>query len=869
VGRRQNKTQVLYSSRQTKQQERGVSPIPNTEGAHRRRIRPGRLAFVIVIAVVVLGAAGVGALVLRELSKLPSVANLAQVNATAVIYDREGQPVTTVWGQKSEPLALNQMPRNLVNAVVATEDHRFWSESGIDWLALIRAFIDDIVHRGAVSGASTIPEQLGKIHYLVDNRSISYKIAEILLGLEISRDYTKQQILDMYLNQVYLGEGATGVGAASEIYFSKPAKSLTLAQAAMLAGLPDAPSAYDPLQHYGLAKKRQLVVLDAMVANGYITQAQANAAYRAPLGLAKGNISSNSYRYPWFVDAVVEVLLQHHISMHEIQTGGLRIYTTLDPQVEQDAVNAVAQVMNPAFGAPNGTTTPEPEAAVVVMDPKNGYVLALVGGRQHSNILGFNRATSAYRQSGSAIKPIAEYPAAIEMGYTAASVVDDGPWMIQNGQPWPQNDNHQYQGRITLTEALAISDNNVSVRLASMVGVDQTFNTATQQFGLPLVASGKYNDKTLAMAIGGLTRGVTPLDMATAYATYPNGGYRPTPILVTKVVAPDGQVLFSQAPHLKKVISPQVSYIMTQMMEQVFTFPGATAQGKGIGRPAAGKTGTAQNGQDGWFIGYTPQLVTAVWEGYDSPRPQAHIFGATYALPIWRDTMLQAVKDLPPANFPQPPNIVQAQVDTKSGLLPSPLTPSRFIQTFDFISGTVPTQTSDVWTQVQVDSAKPSLLWSPACPAPPETGVFLKRPTDILIGPQFKLPNDSSLWVPSQSCSGGGPGGGGQSSTVITIQGGAAQPTSIPATLGQPMALTIQNNDQTAYVFQFPWFGVGTQSVPAGGQVTVTFTPDQVGTFAWTISGAPNPISGNVIVSGQSPPSGGGGPSGGGPSGNG
>jgi len=313
---------------------RRSSPV-NPHQGRKRRIRPGRLALVTILFVVAVGAVASGVFVMKALRSLPNVQGLASQDQSSRIYDVNDHYLTSVWGRTSLPVPLTEIPKTLQDAVVATEDHRFWTNSGVDPLAILGAAWDDLLHRSTVRGASTITEQLGKIHYLTDNGSLSYKIAEVLLGLEISHTYTKRQILDMYLNQVYLGEGATGVQAASEIYFSKPVQDLSLAQAALIAGLPQAPSAYDPLQHLALAKARQRVVLQNMVTYGYITQAEADAASSAPLHLQKGTVSGPFYKDPWYTDAVVSFLLAHHFSMHELATGGLKIYTAIDPSVEE------------------------------------------------------------------------------------------------------------------------------------------------------------------------------------------------------------------------------------------------------------------------------------------------------------------------------------------------------------------------------------------------------------------------------------------------------------------------------------------------------------------------------------------------------
>lgn len=805
-----------------------------------------------VVAALLLGFGAV--LTVSVARDLPSIQYLSTAPVSSTIYDRYGQPVTTLWGQQSIPVPLSEIPKVLQDAVIATEDHRFYQNSGIDFVGILRSIVADLVHGSPVQGASTITEQLAKIHYLNNQKSLTRKIKEIILGLEIAHAYTKSEILDDYLNQVYLGQGAFGVQAASLTYFGKPVKDINLAQAALLAGLPQAPSYYDPFTNFKAAKARQAQVLANMVKYGYITPAQARAAYRAPLGLRQSQ-GGTSYPYPYFVDAVVEDLLQHGFSMNQILNGGLQIYTTLDPRWQRAAEDAIARVMNRAFGTPNPNTVPEPEAAAVVIDPRNGYVLALVGGRTHPGILVENRATQMYRQTGSAIKPLAEYSAALAEGLTEGTVVDDIPNILVHGKPWPHNDDGIYRGRITYKVALAISDNNAAIHVLERVGLNQAFDFATQKYGLPLLPS----DHNLAFGIGGLSRGVTPLQMADAYATFDNHGVRPTPILVTKVLSPNGSLLYSDTPHFIPVLTPQQAYIMTDMLEAVVQMgTGVPAQ---IGRPAAGKTGTSENGRDGWFVGYVPQAVAAVWEGYDSGQTQPGVFGATYAAPIWRDLMLQALRHQPVESFPRPPGIISVDIDTKSGLLPSPLTPKQYIQPYLFIAGTQPTTMSNLWVQVTVDALHPNLLWSPAClPDPPETKVFLARPTNLI--PGEPLPIDAKLWPPTRTCSGAPPpagtasGGNGNANgatnaVTMIIQNDAISPTSFSVPEGATVTWTIENTDAVPYNLSTPAFTNGSATVPANQTIVLTFTAGQAGTYPFSLApppGSGQPITGSFTV---------------------
>ncbi len=827
----------------------------------KRRVIWWRLVLVVLVSFVVLVIVGGAGLLFYEARSLPSVADFTSAQATSSrIYDRNGHYVTSIGLHDSIPVSLNKVPHSLVRALLDTEDRTFYTNWGISFRGIARSIMVDLLHHGFTEGASTVTQQVARDRYLTDTKSISRKIREAMLAVELTRDYTKNEILTVYLNEVYLGNGAYGVGQAARVYFGVPVQKLDLAQSAMLAGLPQAPSYYDPYYNFKAAKARQRLVLQNMVAVGDITQKQANAAYAEPLHL-QSNLGSQTYPYPWFVEAVINSL-QGRIPLQKILNGGLNIYTTLDPHIETIAQQAVTSVMGRAF--PSTAATPEPQAAAVVMDPRNGDVLAIVGGRTHPVAFALDRAF-VNRQTGSSIKPLAEYPAALEQGLTEATVLDDGPWLKVGGKWWPNNDTLQYYGRITVRHSLAISDNNNSVHLLDMVGVGAGFDMATQRFGLPLVRSGSSNDYNLAMGIGGLTKGVTPMEMAAAYATYANEGLRPNPILVRKVVAPSGQVLFQQKPHLSYELSPQISYIMINMMEGVFSEPGATAYGTSIGRPAAGKTGTSNQGRDGWFLGFTPQLVTAVWEGYDNEQPQPNTFGATYALPIWQQIMSQASAGMPVENFSRPPGIVSVKVDMKSGLLPSPLTPVQDIRSYLFIQGTQPTQISNVWTQATVDALHPKELWSPAClPDPAVSKVFLTVPTDIKIGPGIPKPLDSNLWVPTTYCTGSGTSGGGtgtsggspgQETLSITIQQNQFNPIQLAATVGTPVTLTVQNLDTAPHEFQLATLMPSPEVVPPQGSISVNLTPTQPGNFTYTLLDQPTAI-GTLQVSPAASPTG-------------
>lgn len=819
-----------------------------------RQLNPRRLLLLVAILSAIL-VGTVGGLAFGNLvTGLPSVEGLDNYSGqNSVLYDIHGQAVGYLPGaQDRTVVGLAQIPKYLQEGVIATEDSRFYQNNGFDIRGIARSVWTDLRGRTLAQGGSTISEQLAKDLFLSDQKTFSRKIKQIILGVELERRYTKTEILDAYLNLIYLGQGAYGVDSAARVYFDEPLSHLDLAQCALLAGLPQLPTTNDPYQNPKGALERRHEVLYRMVAQGYITVAQATVADHEPLNLHDGTLDTSSPEEiaPFFVDEVYRYLATK-LGSKVLAQGNLQIYTTLDPKIQVGVDKAVSDVFDKSFPVTD-PLHPRPQAAAVVMDPKTGYVLALYGGRSHPVAFPENWAT-ARRQPGSTIKPVAEYAAALETGYTQMTVLNDAPWMTLKGKPWPQNDDHIYRGRISLRKALALSDNNIAVRLLRLVGLSKTYDTATKQFGLPL----SPNDKNLAMGIGALRHGVSVLNLTDAYATFPNQGVRPEPIFVTKVLDAQGNVLLRNVPKLHPVLSPQTAFIETQMLEGVIQ-RGTGYQVADIGRPAAGKTGTSEDFKDGWFIGYTPNLVAGVWEGNEDNSTQGHdIFGATYAAPIWQKIMKTAVAGTPVRDFPQPKGLVWAKVSNESGLLPSPLTPPDHIKGAWFVDGTQPDKVGNEYVALKVDASNPSYLYDPSDPnSQPLTKVFLRYPgtnTDgplgMLTGGDLPLPTDAGDWPPTTTNPNPtpAPSAGSTQSASLTIQGGQISPATLSVPMGTALTLTIQNQDTTPYTFQLPGLSVSS-TVPATGSATVTVTASSSGTFSYGLTES-GPSQGQLTVS--------------------
>ncbi|MBE3572155.1 MAG: PBP1A family penicillin-binding protein [Moorella humiferrea] len=694
-----------------------------------------------------------------------------QLAMTTFIYDKNGQLVEELHGEQNRIVVpLEKIPKDLQNAVVAIEDARFYQHHGIDLKAIFRALWINLRSGGIREGGSTITQQLAKNAFIENpERTLRRKIQEAIMAIELERMYTKEEILENYLNIVYLGPGTYGVEAASRLYFGKSVSDLNLAEAAMLAGIIQSPANYDPRHHEEAAKTRQEQVLDNMVKYGYITSEQAEKAKAEKLEYHEAP-QTKTEKYPYFIDAVIDeagrLLESQGIEAAELFRGGLKIYTTLDPKIQTEIEKVYADKNNFPAGSPDRQI----ESAMVVLDPHTGEVRGLVGGRDYTTKRGFNRAIQAARQPGSTIKPLVVYGPALEKGYPPAFVIDDVPVSFPGAsKPFtPVNYDGRYRGLISMREAIRWSVNIPAVKMLNTIGIETGYEFG-RRLGLPL----KPEDKNLSLALGGLTTGVSPLQMAGAYGAFANQGIYIAPHFVTRITDRNDRDLIVNKPQRQEVMSEQVAYLMTDMLETVVrSGTGTNAQ---IGRPAAGKTGTTslpdtpeyrglKGEKDAWFVGYTPELVAAVWMGYDQTDPKHYlknVAGGGYPALIWKKVISAALKDQPVQDFPRPAGIIYADVDAKSGLLPSELTPKEFIVKEIFTQNMLPTKVSDVWVQAQV-CVTTGQLASPNCPDV-KTGVFLKRPDNY--SGSIK-PEDAYLEAPTVVCTLHGGAGNGKQGLV-------------------------------------------------------------------------------------------------------
>ncbi|MCL8209007.1 MAG: PBP1A family penicillin-binding protein [Actinomycetia bacterium] len=602
--------------------------------------------------------------------------------ADTLVYAKNGALLATLYGAENRiPVPHDAIPDVMRNAVVAIEDDRYYEEPDVDPVAILRAVVTDVSAGRILQGGSTITQQLAKNLYLSPERTIGRKLAELVITLKLGSRYSKAEILDMYLNDVYFGEGAWGVEAASQVYFGHSARTLTLPEAALLAGLVNAPSADDPLVHPQAARARRNEVLARMAALGYISPAAARLAQAAPLGLKPPGPVPNLA--PYFVHYVEDTLSRASPRLAALlRTGGLRITTTLSLKAQRAADQAMATAMPP--GTPvHGVV--EPEGAVVGLDPATGAVLAMVGGRNYA-ASPFNRATRALRQPGSAFKYFV-YTAAVAAGYPPSTVKVSAPVAFPDGHGGtyvPHNFGDVYNGPLTMRRAIALSDDIVALKWADTLGPAR-INALARSLG---ISTPLPDNLTTALGSGS----VSPLNLAQALCPLANGGFRVTPYAVVRVTDADGRVIYRGSPHRVRVITPQVAYVV----DQLFTAPLQAADGTAhdltgvMWRPADAKTGTSSRQRDAWLAGFTPQLVGVVWVGNDDDTP-IYMTGDQAAGPVWAQFMARALAGLPVARFSAPPHIVWRRICERTGLLANGCcTAYREV----FIAGHVPTRVS-------------------------------------------------------------------------------------------------------------------------------------------------------------------------------
>ncbi len=760
------------------------------------------------------------AVVMHYSRDLPQVSSLRDYKPSVVttVYSADGQNVCEFFKERRIVVSREEMPEQLIRAFISAEDSRFYSHSGVDFISIIRAFFRNMAAGGIRQGGSTITQQVAKSFFLSPERTYQRKIKEAILAFRIDKTFSKDDILFLYLNQIYLGHGSYGVQAAAETYFGRPAKELTLAECALLAGLPQAPSKYSPVVSPDLAKQRQEYVLKRMAVEGYITHDEAEKAMAEPLevnvkGRSKPGFNSKAPFYTEYVRSYIE----KKYGEEALYEQGLKIYTSMDLHMQIAAQEEIekglrnigkrqgfrgpigvvssedmaafveklrrAVVLKPiamgrsleavvtkvdepkkemtvSLGADDGVVSlkgvswvrmpdfddpesgeprtkpgflpgdivmvhvnglrsqgltssessdfstsdetavqnrrvwdltldqpPSSEAALVCIESETGAVKAMVGGKNFAESQ-FNRAIQARRQPGSAFKPII-YAAALDKGYTAASVIIDSPVIYQGGDEdftWkPKNFERKFNGPTLLHDALTRSMNIITIKILQDIGIDYTIDYA-RKLGItsPLTSD-------LSLALG--SSGVSLLELVNAYAVFDNLGELVEPTFITRIEDRNGQVLEESQVFKNRVIDSSTAYVMTKILENVIQ-NGTGKSVKGLGRPAAGKTGSTNSYNDAWFVGYTPHIVAGVWVGNDAKASLGGgETGSKAAAPIWLGFMQRALKGKPAEDFDAPEGVEMKVVDSKTGLLPGAGTEKT--STVWFKKGTTPMEKSE------------------------------------------------------------------------------------------------------------------------------------------------------------------------------
>jgi penicillin-binding protein 1A len=622
------------------------------------------LKFLFVLLVLCLltaiSLAAVGTVVyLKEISStLPTAEEILQrqPSLATVILDRKGRTITRLFQENRSWVPLSQISPWMVKAVLAAEDDEFYTHAGIQPTGILRALWIDLTHQKRRQGGSTITQQLVRNLFLSREKTIQRKVKEAILAFRIEKVYSKDQILEMYLNTIYLGHGAYGIGAAAQTYFGTAAQSLTLGQSTVLAGLIAAPEYYTPFRNPDRARERQTYVVRRMTELGWITPEQGNDVLAAPIRLAPGHRSRMELdRAPYFVTYLLFRHLLPTFGADAVYRGGLRIRTTLDLDVQRYAESALRKLRS--------------EGAIVALDPQTGEILAMVGGKSFAKSK-FNRAIQAYRQPGSAFKTIV-YAAAFENGYRPVDHMLDAPLLFPNGWSPKNYEEGRFSGEITLIDALARSVNTVAVRMAQTIGVESVVSTARR---MGITTPHLPND--LSIALGSTS--VTPLELVTAFACFANNGYQLKPYGIRDITAPNGDVLEQNGPDLSHAISPETAATVRSLLTQAVIWgTGRAAQIRGY--ETFGKTGTTNDYSDAWFVGGVPGLVAVVYAGNDDHRPLGGgATGGRIAAPVWRDFVSGAVSVLgTPKTFAVTgeANVVSVRVCRKTGFLATPSCP--------------------------------------------------------------------------------------------------------------------------------------------------------------------------------------------------
>jgi len=656
--------------------------------SHRALVLTSLIALCVASWTATGAALGYAYTAVRALPGANAVRGAASMAHATTITDAKGRHAFTIFEEQRLQVPLSRVSPNLTRAMIAVEDRRFYDHDGVDPIRLAGALVHDVMRTRAEQGGSTITQQLARLSFLTPDKTIRRKLQELVLAGRFERAFTKDQILELYLNKAYFGDGLYGVEAASLGYFGKHAADLDVAEAALLAGLVKSPSTYAPTANVARALARRNVVLDVMRDARVIDERTYGSAVREPLRLEDSLRRDEAYGQ-YFKEDVRKQLVDI-FGWERVYRSGLRVETTLDLDMQRAAEAEVAraiadierrQTRRPSAGSPEAAL----QAALVAIDPHTGEVRAMVGGRDFRGSP-FNRATQSKRQPGSAFKPVV-YAAALEQGYTPATILNglNAPATLSQAA-WLPEDEHVSDEAMTMRAALRVSSNRAAVRMLQTIGIPSAVDYA-ERLGLGRMPS------VPSLAIG--TGEVTLLSLTSAFGAFANAGVLARPTLIRRVTSSDGQVLYESPAASTQAVSPTTAFLITSMLEDVID-AGTAAQARALGfrLPAAGKTGTTNEYRDAWFVGYTSRLVTGVWVGYDQPRTIIRGgYAAQLAVPLWARFMTSATRDDKPEWFRPPSGVIAVAIDAASGRLASSecrRAPDAEVRTEYFVQGTEP-----------------------------------------------------------------------------------------------------------------------------------------------------------------------------------
>ena len=743
-----------------------------------------KLTLFILFILLTLALAGTAALTYSYVRDLDLNSAPLRPSVTSNFYDRHGNEIADIYDEQHRiEVPLDDIPEHVQDAFIAIEDERFFDHLGVDPYAIGRAFIHNLRQGNWTDqGGSTITQQLVRNTFLDMEKTLQRKVQEAYISLKIEREYSKNEILEMYLNQIYFAHGAYGIEAASQIYFDKSASQLTIAEAALLAGIPRSPNYYSPFVNFEAAKQRQSLVLHKMHDLNFITYRELENALDEEINLAEP--PSREYSFPYFIDyALHHELISILTSMNQFKTReeayeaiynrGLKIYTTLDTGMQQTTEN----VLNNESLYPQQTIkvdmellrklretqryedypeevlleegTPQPQSAAVVADPNSGELLALVGGREygaHNQLLRYLRP----RQPGSAIKPIAAYaPAMEEKSLSPGTVMDDAPFAARSDY-FPENFDGQFRGMITLREALYRSLNVPAVKtfmdMPPQLGLEYA-----ERLGISTLHPDDYG--SLSAVLGGLTEGVTGLDMAQAFAVLANEGIKSQFHAINRIEDRHGETIYERQVETEAILSPQTTYMINDILKDAVQR--GTASNLNIARPVAAKTGTTDDNRDAYLVAYTPDIVVSFWMGHDITSMGRITGGSSSTIPFMNELLPQILENKEPRDFSRPEGVTYARICSKSGLRPGEHCPGNAIRSELFLSTHIPNQNCDLHVEKEI-CPETGLLAGDYCPEP-ENKIFFNRPEYVTTDHRWnkgggRKPLDAELLPPQEYC---------------------------------------------------------------------------------------------------------------------